>query len=183
MTDKHIRFQFWTLGTCCVILAAMLCLSCYKGHGLSPVGEDASGSSGISGTITFIGEWPDSTREVRVYASKNYPQGITDLSALYAFVIIETEKRNIIEGDTIPRHVDQYDYSLNLKPDLYDWILVAWYPDIQDYRLGIKELGAYYDRSQDLPEPVYVRPGAFIDDIDIIADFSNIKREIPFFKQ
>ena len=59
-----------------------------------------------------------------------------------------------------------------------------WFPDIEEYFFGVKELGAYYrDTENDtLPTPVEVRPQVMMEGIDIIADFENVKREKPFFK-
>ncbi|MBN1781272.1 hypothetical protein JW948_09125 [bacterium] len=168
-------------------LGALLCclalVACYHGHGLSPTGEDAAGSSGISGTIRFVGIWPDSTKQVNVIASKTYPEGLTDPDALYAFVFNELGIGHIVLSDTIPRHSSTHEYVFNLKPGLYEWILVVWFPDIQDYYFGVKELGAYYVSSAEYPEPVYIKPGEIVENIDIVADFDMINRDIPFFKR
>jgi len=163
-------------------IPACLILCCYDGHGLSPTGEDARGSSGISGTITFIGDRPDSTRSVNVVVSKTYPKGLTDPDSLNSFVVQEYLLGNIQLGDTIPKGMTEYKYTFNLQPDLYEWILVAWFPDIEDYLYGVKELGAYYRDSEDIPESVYIPPGEIVKNIDMTADFSNIENEIPFFK-
>lgn len=164
-------------------LSGLLVISCHEGHGLSPTGLDAAGSSGISGTLSFVGDWPDSTLKVNVIASKTYPKNITNPDSLYSFVINEVLNGNIVLGDTIPLGVEHDDYTLNLKPGMYEWILVAWFPDIPNYYHGVKELGAYYENSESLPEPVYVRPGEIKENIDMIAHFKNIHREIPFFKK
>jgi len=164
-----------------LIMAGLLILACYGGHGLSPTGQDATGSSGISGTVQFIGNWPDSTLQVNVVASKTYPRNITDKDSMYNFVIKELLIENIQLSDTLPMNIDQYNYKLNLKPGVYEWILIAWFPDIPEYLMGVKELGAYYMNSDSIPESVYVPPGEFVKKIDIIADFKNIHRELPFF--
>ncbi|MBN2102834.1 hypothetical protein JW835_02235 [bacterium] len=166
-----------------LIIAGLLILACYGGHGLSPTGQNATDSSGISGTVKFIGNWPDSTFQVIVVASKSYPRNITDKDSLYDFISNELILENIILSDTIPMNVDQYNYTLNLKPGVYEWILIAWFPDIPEYFKGAKELGAYYSNSDSIPESVYVPPGEFVENIDIIADFKNIHRELPFFKK
>ena len=163
-----------------IIACIGLWLSCYKGHGLSPTVEE-SASAGIRGKITFVGAWPDSTKEVRVAVLKQYPQGMTDPDSILTFVL-----QNLAAfGDTIPRNVEQYDYEVPIEPDLYAWVLVVWFPDIPLYLFGVKELGAYYrDPDQiELPTPVNVVPGIVTPGIDITADFANIDREIPFFKR
>ncbi|MFC1568866.1 hypothetical protein ACFL4L_01405 [bacterium] len=166
-----------------LLIISLLIFACHEGHGLSPTGEDAAASSGISGTITFVGDWPDSTLTVNVIVSKTYPQGMTDPDSLNNFVVGEYLTGNILLGDTIPKFVMQYDYTFNLKPDEYEWILVAWFPDIENYLYGVKELGAYYMDSEEIPEPVYIPPGEIVENINMIADFSNVHNEIPFFKK
>lgn len=153
-------------------------LYCYKGHGLSPNPQD-SNFTGIRGHITFVGTWPDSTKEVRVAVLAKYPVGITHPDSLMGFVL-----QNLVAfSDTIPRFVHAYDYELVLEPGAYEWVLVAWFPDIPLYLLGVKELGAYY-RNPDfpIPTPIRVLPGVAVEGIDIVADFKNVSREIPFFK-
>ncbi|MCJ7813123.1 hypothetical protein MUP95_07395, partial [bacterium] len=72
----------------------------------------------------------------------------------------------------------------NLDPGIYGWILVVWFPDIEIWFLGVKELGAYYmnPEFQIVPTTVQVEEGVMIGGIDIVADFANINRELPFFK-
>lgn len=155
--------------------------SCYRGYGLSPEGKDAASSSGISGTITFVGDWPDSTLNVRVIASQKYPLGIKDPDSLYTFIVQEFFAQRIFQSDTIPNNVQQYAYTMNLKPGFYEWILVAWFPDISNYLMGVKELGAYYLASDSIPESVYIVPGKYVENVDMLADFSNIYHDVPFF--
>ena len=157
------------------VVFVILIVSCYRGHGLSPPGNIA----GIGGRITFIGEWPDSTKEVWVVVIKNYAGGITDEAELYQFVL-----DNFVASAAIPLYVDQYDYQMTLDPGIYGWVLVAWFPDIDIWVLGVKELGAYYSNPefQIVPTPVQVDEGVMIGGIDIVADFDNINRELPFFR-
>jgi hypothetical protein len=156
---------------------------CYHGHGLSPTGGEAAASSGLSGTIRFTGECPDSTRQINIVISKKYPAGITNTDSLYDFVISELYAGNIVLGDTLSRNVAEITYLFNIDPGYYEWVLVVWFPDIPDYLTGVKELGAYTIGDKSLPEPVYIPPGEIIQDIDIVADFENVNRDIPFFKQ
>ena len=161
------------------VFIPLLFSSCYKGHGLSPT-ADLRNTSGIQGTINFSGTWPDSTKEVRVAVLKQYPQGMQDPDSILTFVI-----NNLVAfGDTIPRFTDHYDYILPLEPDIYAWVLVIWFPDIEAYFFGVKELGAYYKNPFDmaLPTPVNVVAGMMTQGIDIHADFANLDRETPFFK-
>jgi hypothetical protein len=165
----------------CIHLLFILLIisSCYHGHGLSPPGN----IPGIRGRITFMGTWPDSTKEVTIVVMKSYPKGISDTDSLLQFVMTAIIKGELIQGEPVPENVDHYDYELYLEPDDYEWILVTWFPDIPDYLFGVKELGAYYKNplKQELPSSVTVFPDIMTSGIDIIADFDNINREIPFF--
>jgi len=157
------------------ILLLLLMVSCYHGNGLSPPGN----ISGIEGKIFFVGEWPGNTKEAWVVVLKEYPKGITDEAELFQFVL-----NNFVDSTAIPLHVDQYDYQIALDPGIYGWILVVWFPDIEIWFLGVKELGAYYmnPEFQIVPTTVQVEEGVMIGGIDIVADFANINRELPFFK-
>ena len=164
--------RFTPLG---IILVLAAIVSCYQGHGLSPPGD----ISGIQGRITFTGTWPDSTREVWVAILKNYPQGITDENELLLFII-----ENLAVYSQVPTFVEHYDYQLEVQePGDYAWVLVAWFPDIENYIMGVKELGAYYkDPEQlDTPTAIHIPEGVIVDGIDIVADFANIQRDTPFF--
>ena len=155
--------------------ASVLFLSCYEGHGLSPSAESVT-NSGISGRITFIGAWPDSTKEVRIAVLEEYPKGIENPDELFSFVLTHL----VTFSDTIPRYVDHYDYDLTLDPGEYGWILVAWFPKIENYLLGVKELGAYYETEQD-PSPVTVVRNYITKGIDMEAAFDNVYQDTPFF--
>ena len=171
----YLRFKSFLF-----IAILSLFTSCYKGHGLSPTAEQRD-TSGIRGTITFTGTWPDSTKEVRVAVLRQYPQGMNDPDSLLGFVISNLAAF----GDTVPRFVDHYDYNLPLEPGIYAWVLVIWFPDIEAYIFGVKELGAYYRDPLDMaiPTPVNVVAGIITPGIDITADLANIDRETPFFKR
>ncbi len=168
--------QLWLYGLIC----AALVISCYQGHGLNPTAGGDSGT-GIRGTITFQGTWPDSTKEVRVAVLRQYPHGITDNDSLMAFVITNL----VANSDTIPRGSETYDFAMQLEPDVYAWVIVAWFPDIPLYFFGVKELGAFYRDPDDMeiPTPVNVVQGIMTEGVDIIADFENLKNDRAFFKR
>jgi len=158
-----------------IILVFAAMVSCYQGHGLSPPGK----TQGIQGRVTFVGTWPDTTKEVWVVVLENYPEGITDENELLLFVL-----ENYVNSCLVPLFVDYHDYQLDIpKPGTYAWVLVAWFPDIENYFLGVKELGAYYKGPEqlDTPTPVHITEGIILDGIDIVADLANINRETPFF--
>jgi hypothetical protein len=156
-------------------------LSCYKGNGLSPLEQDSGGATtGIKGKIVFSGNWPDSTKEVRVAVLKNYPDHLTNSDSLMAFVLVNL----VAFSDTLPRFVNACDYQFALPVGTYGWVLVAWFPDIPQYIFGVKELGAYYriGGMQKTPSPVHVIPGVMMEGINISAELDNVKRPLPFFK-
>lgn len=162
-----------------IIILLLLCLTgwfagCYKGNGLKPQTE----VSGIQGTIQFTGEWPDSTRQVWVAVLKNYPEGVTDTAAIRMFVI-----NNLVDYQAVPSNVDSCNYEFNLDPGNYDWVLVVWFPDIQAWILGAKQLGAYYANPDDTTRPtgITVESGVIQEGIDIHADMNRIKNDFPFF--
>ncbi|MFH1940898.1 MAG: hypothetical protein ABIL68_02245 [bacterium] len=156
------------------IASILLLASCYQGHGLSPPEE----TSGIEGRITFIGAWPDSTKEVRIAVLKNFPEGMTDPDSLLNFVITNLSSLS----DPLPMGIDHHDYQLLLDPGHYAWVLVVWLPA---NLFGIKELGAYYldPNNLTLPTPITVLAGVLLQGIDIVADFANVHNEKPFFKR
>jgi hypothetical protein len=154
--------------------------SCYKGHGLDPTAPESG--SGIQGKVIFKGGWPDSTNQVLVIVSKTYPKGITSRDSMLAFVVQNLTNGNIVIGDTIPNFIDAYDYRVSLQPGRYEWVLVAWFPK---EILGVKELGAYYRNPEklSLPSSIEVLPGVVIQGLNIIADFGNLNRVLPFFRR
>ena len=158
----------------------ILFLSCYKGHGLSAPGN----IPGIQGRVTFIGEWPDSTKTVNIVALKTYPKDISNLDSLKDFLFGALLSGELWLGEPIPLHLDYYYYKMDLEPGEYEFVLVAWFPDLPgtDWIYGVKELGAYYKKyDQELPSSISVFPNIMTDGIDIIADLTNIKNETPFF--
>jgi len=167
-----------------MILVMTAGMACYHGNGLSP-DPGTEDVSGIQGRVTFTGVWPDSTKEVRVAAMKHYPDGITDPDSLMTFVFNAYMKEELVFSDTLQRFVRETEYRLALNPDIYAWVLVAWFPDIPDYLTGVKELGAFYRDPDDTetPSPVVVIPGVMTPDIDIVADLGYVERTVPFFKQ
>ena len=150
----------------------LLSPSCYRGHGLDPTLPP----SGIRGHITFTGTWPDSTKEVRIAVLDAYPGEAAGLDTL-GFVM----QHLVVFSDPLPLSVPSADYELKLKPGIYGWIVVAWFPDITDYIMGVKELGAFEYGTPGKPASVIVTAGLFTEHIDINADFANVRRSSPFF--
>jgi hypothetical protein len=163
-----------------IALTVLSVFSCYHGHGLDPTAPESG--SGIQGRVVFKGGWPDSTNQVLLIVSKVYPKGITSKDSMLAFVLQNLTNGNIVIGDTIPNFTDNHEYRISLQPGRYDWLLVAWFPrDIY----GVKELGAYYrnPENQSLPSSIEVLPGVLIQGLNIVADFGNLNRPLPFFRR
>jgi hypothetical protein len=146
--------------------------ACYRGHGLDPTLPP----SGIRGHITFTGAWPDSTKEVRIAVLDAYPWEAAGLDTL-GFVM----QHLVVFSDPLPLSVQSYDYELKLKPGIYGWIVAAWFPDIPNYIMGVKELGAFESGTPGKPASVLVTAGLFTEHVDIVADFANVRRSSPFF--
>ncbi len=66
--------------------------------------------SGIKGTITLAGNWPDTAEEVRLITSRTFPPAFEDL----------------VIGNKIPSDASSYTYEFNLRPDMYKLVGVAW---------------------------------------------------------
>jgi len=145
-----VRGRVWLLPLTLVLLGG-----CRLDHGLHPVAI-----SGISGRITFVGEWPPNTDWVRVAVYATYPPPSYLAIAGYS--------------DPIPPGVSSYEYELPLKPGRYEWVLVAWKPRES---LNIKDIGTYYSHPDSTSKPgvVEVKPGRLTPHIDIVADFSRIE--------
>lgn len=134
---------------------------CEIDHGLAPPSPEPPEELGsISGTITYVGSWPDSVEDVRVAVYAQYPP--PNFFAISGF------------SDSLPIGVPVADYSVKVKPGVYEWVIVVllkkgswWGPE--------SLLGAYYAPSDTTrPGVVTVDPGAAVTGIDIIADFSRL---------
>jgi len=143
-----------------LIIVLLFIFSCNVGHGLKPESSEKTGKTGISGTITFIGNWHPDTYEVRIAVLKKYPpESMFHISAF---------------SDPIPEEVYTYEYILELQPGTYKGVVVAWRSlEIifdPDYVLGF-----YKESPQDsLPAQVTVKEGELTKNIDITADFGII---------
>ncbi len=89
------------------IIPAFL-LGCKGNSGVEP--QHTTISSGITGAITFTGEWPAKAAEVRMVTSKKFPPEMDD----------------IIFGPSIPVDIAKYDYEFELEPGTYKLVGVAW---------------------------------------------------------
>ncbi|NOY77325.1 MAG: hypothetical protein GXO76_05590 [Calditrichaeota bacterium] len=131
-------------------------LSCNLNHGLHPVPI-----TGIGGTITFQGQWPENTEFVRIVVYRDYPP--PSLMAITSF------------SDPIPFGSRTYAYELQLPPGTYHWILVAWKPKNAPFT-DIRTIGQYYaEGDSSKPGHVIVRQDQLTPHVDIVADFGVLK--------
>ncbi len=144
-----------TTATALFVVAFLFLLgfaSCTDNHGLHPVPI-----TGISGTITFKGEWPANTEFVRVAVYQAYPP--PSLIALSAV------------SDPLPFGAKSYRYILPLKPGRYGWILVAWKAKNAPFT-DIRTLGTYYASGDSTkPGSVTVEKDRLTTNVDMVADF------------
>jgi hypothetical protein len=145
----------------------LLLISSCTDHGLEPVTE------GISGRITFVGNWPDTTEWVRLAVFKTRPAN--------AFEVFRNPPAF---SDPLPRFVKFYDYTLKpLEPGHYEWVVLAWKPQkkfaTSDYS-GLDTLGMYINRLNPTDSlGIDVPRKQLLTGIDIIADFSALTPPSP----
>jgi len=133
-------------------------ISCSIGHGLGP---EPLEKPGISGTVTFVGNWPQSTSEVRVAVYEEYPP--SSFLTISAF------------SNALPMNVDNADYFIPLNPGVYGWIIVAWRSETQFWSPD-NVLGYYKENPEStVPKAVIVREKTSTKNVDITADFNNLK--------
>ena len=158
---------------------SLLLLSCYQGHGLDPYSA-ASDISGIRGEIRFASSPPDSTREVRIAVFRTFPAGITARDSLLAFTLTALSRGELFFSEPVSYDRGSVEYLLQLPAGTYEWVAAVWFPDIDDYLLGVKELGSYCGESGSRLKEVLVMPGTVTPTINIHADFKHVDNESPF---
>ncbi len=151
------------------ILPALFLLffsACEVDHGLHPVPI-----TGIGGTVTFVGDWPEDTEWVRIAcfseipAPNNFLEFIAFLKGL---------------SDPLPIGVKSYKYVMELDPGIYKWVVVVWKAREQALT-DIRVLGTYQNPGNPAePGRVVVKKNKLTAHINITADFSrlNIKEAI-----
>lgn len=161
---------------CAIVLALS---ACYQGHGLEP----PSGQPGIDGQVTLRGNPPDSTQQIVMVALRHFPHGVTETQALISFMTQAYLTGNMILGDTLSRFTPVQEYHLDLEPGVWEWIVVAWFPRIDNYLTGVKELGAYTGSADETATPLSVTVPEYgrLEDIHIHADLAHVHRNLPFF--
>ncbi len=139
-----------------LILGALLCLLyCKMNHGLEPI------RSGISGTIKYIGKWPQNTAEVRIVAATKFPP--SDLN-------------DLIIGDILPIGGDSTLYTFYLDPGDY-YVGLVWRE--RDAAWGIQSIFGIYTPSDNALSPGQITipdDKTIVTGKDIVADFAYARR-------
>ena len=140
-----------------VFLAAFIFFSCNYQHGLHPVKI-----TGISGTVTFVGDWPEDTEWVRILCFQQKPksENVTD-------ILVSLFDAKI--GDPVPPYVTDYNFTVELEPGVYQWIAVIY----NSNTFPLKIIGEY-DQSD-----LIVEKGKIVDDVNITADFNKLEVSTP----
>ncbi len=118
--------------------------------------------TGISGTVTFLGEWTEDIGQVAVAVYRDLPEEPTDLFGL--------------SGSDLdaPLGSRSYDYFVPIEREgVYRWIIVAWRrPDaFWDFT---SLLGCYHVEGDSLPGAVEVSPGRVTTGIDLTIDLGVV---------
>ncbi|MBN1472848.1 MAG: hypothetical protein JW925_13825 [Syntrophaceae bacterium] len=110
-----------------------LFLGCDTGTGPEEeTGPDPEISHGVTGTVTFTGEWPANAAEVRPVTSMVFPPEMDD----------------IIFGDSIPADTSTYNYEFELDPGTYKIFGIAWRNEGADWNYP-SFCGTYYSKEDD----------------------------------
>jgi hypothetical protein len=118
-------------------------------------------TSGIQGTVSFIGSWPDDVEEVRLITAKVFPPSLDEL----------------IIGEEIAPDVANHKYTFYLEPDIYKVVGVVWRAQGTEWDL-MSICGAYF-AGEDSLAPSEVRiPDAetIIQDINIVVNRSKARK-------
>lgn len=152
-------------------LLSFLFLSCDKG--LEPLDENTSIGTGFKGTITFVGEWPDSVFRTVVVLFKD------SLTSPLDFNIVNL--RYISEE--IPYGVNSYDYNssinftvANVTAGEYAYLAVAQSKTelLSLNRSDWYVVGLYsVDASQQISAPLIILENEMKSDVNILCDFNN----------
>ncbi|MCU0644047.1 MAG: hypothetical protein MUC94_07265 [bacterium] len=136
-------------------LAFVILISCEMDHGIEPI------RSGISGTIHYVGDWPQNTAEVRIVAATKFPP--TDLN-------------DLIIGDILATGGDSAAYTFYLDPGEY-YLGLVWRK--RNAAWGIQSIfGIYLEQGNPFSPGLIAVPDqkTIINGKDITADFAHAKR-------
>jgi hypothetical protein len=155
-----------------VLAAAVLACS----GGLEPEPICAASLVGLCGTVRFRGAIPDSTDNVFIAAYATFPQTCTDLIS---------NRRPLIPG-TVPYTDSVTDYSVELPPDTYHWVLAVWKKTgtltLTASDTALLRVAGYYRNPSDTTQPgiVTVTAGPAVGDVNFRVDFDSLRPATQF---
>ena len=136
--------------------------SCNIQHGLHPVPL-----TGISGKITYIGDWPQEIDMLRLvcFEQKPDPNNIFDL-------VLKLMEAKI--SDELPQNVNSYRFKVELDPGTYNWIIVILSTKNHPFTV----LGEYTGTdTSSTSVPVTIKKEKLLLDINISADFTKLNSQ------
>ena len=157
-----------------LLVAAALLAAC--GSGLEPEPICATSLVGLCGTVRFHGTIPDSTDNVFVAAYVTFPQTCTDLI---------NNRRPLIPG-SVPYTDSVADYSVELPPDTYHWVLAVWKKTgtltLTSADTALLRVAGYYRSTTDSTQPgiVTVTSGPAAGDINFRVEFDSLRPATDF---
>ena len=118
--------------------------------------------TGISGTVTFRGEWTEDIGEVAVAVYRDLPEETADLFGLSG------------TDQDVPLGSRSYDYFVPLEREgVYSWIIVAWRKP-EAFWDFTSLLGCYHAEGDSIPGAVEVSPGRVTSGIDLTVDLGLV---------
>ncbi len=136
------------------VLIILLLMGCQSDHGLEPT------RSGISGKISYVGDWPENTAEVRIVAATSFPPNSVE---------------DLIIGDMMPIGGDSTEYNFWVNPGDY-YLGLVWRG--RDSAWGIQSIFAiYFEPGETFMPGVITVPDkqTVVAKKDMVADFSRAR--------
>ena len=165
-------------GAAAMALAAALACN----QGLEPALAPTScphGFVGVCGTVSFVGQVPESTAKLFIVAFDTFPRSQNDL---FKF-------KPQLDPTILPLGGPPFFYTLQLPPGRYEWLLAVWQkqgPPLSPTNADtlLRETGFYRDTGDTTAHGsgiVIVNAGTSTDSIDFVVDFTNMHRVCDYF--
>ena len=118
-------------------------------------------TSGIQGTVSFVGNWPAPATEVRLITAKVFPPAIEEL----------------IIGEEISPNATNHKYTFYLEPNAYKVVGVVWRAEGTEWDL-MSICGAYFAGEDSLAPSEVVVPNedTIVKDINIVVNRSKARK-------
>jgi hypothetical protein len=133
------------------LLTALLGLLLGCKSGVDPEPEpDPKITCGVTGTVTFTGQWPANAVELRMITSRVYPPVMAD----------------IIYGDSIPMDTSAYNYEFALDPGTYKLVGIAWRNEGADW--NFPSICSFYFTGNSQEDSLAPAPVTIANDSDVV---------------